>query len=61
MLREGYPLRTGLGGTSSSAAVIIDFMAALCKLNEINLTDKELIRQAIRAENEYVGVSCAVQ
>ena len=68
MLGEVYPLRIGLcgviegslpiGGLSSSAAVIIAFMTTLCKLNEINLTDKELIRLAMRAENEYVGVSC---
>lgn len=68
VLAELYPFRIGLcgviegslpiGGLSSSAAVIIAFMSALCKLNEIYLDEKELIMLAKRAENEYVGVSC---
>ncbi|NLA83047.1 MAG: GHMP kinase [Clostridiales bacterium] len=67
-LNARYPLRTGLcaiidgelpiGGLSSSAAVIITFINALCKLNNIKLTDQELIQTALEAENKYVGVSC---
>ena len=62
------PLRVGLsgviegslpiGGLSSSAAVIIAFLKALCTVNGLHLTDKELILMAKAAENEYVGVSC---
>jgi len=62
------PLRVGLsgviegslpiGGLSSSAAVIIAFLKALCTVNGLHLTDKELILTAKAAENEYVGVSC---
>ena len=67
-LNSRYSLRTGLcavidgelpiGGLSSSAAVIITFLSALCKLNGISLTPTELIRIAQEAENSYVGVSC---
>ena len=62
------PLRVGLsgaiegslpiGGLSSSAAVIIAFLKALCTVNGLHLTDKELILTAKAAENEYLGVSC---
>ena len=67
-LNARYPLRTGLcaiidgelpiGGLSSSAAVIITFLSALGKLNNIYLTPKELIEISKEAENQYVGVSC---
>ncbi|MBR1926346.1 MAG: galactokinase [Bacteroidales bacterium] len=62
-----YPLRIGLsgviegslpiGGLSSSAAVTISFMKALCRVNGLHLDDKELIAMAMAAENKYVGVS----
>lgn len=67
-LHKRYSLRRGLcaviegelpiGGLSSSAAVIITFLTALCKINRIELTPSELITIAKEAENEYVGVSC---
>ena len=67
-LANRYPLRVGLsavingelpiGGLSSSAAIIITFLLALCKLNGITLKEKELIEIAKEAENKYVGVSC---
>lgn len=67
-LAERYPLRIGMsavisgelpiGGLSSSAAVIITFLLALCGLNGITLEEKELILIAKEAENKYVGVSC---
>lgn len=47
-----------IGGLSSSAAVIITFLSALCYLNGIKLTKQELIMLAQKAENEYVGVAC---
>ena len=46
-----------IGGLSSSAAVIISFLTALCRANQFTLTQEEIIRVALRAENEYVGVS----
>lgn len=68
MLASKYPLRVGLcgviegslpiGGLSSSASVIIAFLAALCKVNGINLSRSEMIFTAMSAENNYVGVSC---
>ena len=67
-LAKRYPLTKGvcgviegslpIGGLSSSAAVIITFLAALCKVNDIHLTQHEMIMTALDAENNYVGVSC---
>ena len=47
-----------IGGLSSSAAVIITFLSALCHLNGISLLPSELIEISQEAENKYVGVSC---
>ncbi len=68
MLSKKYPLNVGLcgvvegslpiGGLSSSAAVTIAFLSALCKVNNIHLTEQEMILTAQAAENRYVGVSC---
>lgn len=68
MLGEKYRLKIGLsgviegslpiGGLSSSASVIICFLSALCKVNDIHLEPMELILTAKAAENQYVGVSC---
>lgn len=68
MLSEKYRLKVGLsgiiegslpiGGLSSSAAVIICFLSALCKVNGIHLEPMEMILTAKAAENQYVGVSC---
>lgn len=68
MLSEKHPLRVGLcgviegslpiGGLSSSAAVIIAFLSALCQVNDIHLEPMEMILTAKAAENKYVGVSC---
>lgn len=67
-LNARYPLRIGMcavvdgelpiGGLSSSAAVIITFLSALCRLNNITLSTHELILISQEAENKYVGVSC---
>ena len=46
-----------IGGLSSSAAVIIAFLAALCQVNDIRLTPAELIRTAQCAETEYMGIA----
>ena len=46
-----------IGGLSSSAAVIIAFLKALCSVNGVTLTENELIDTAFRAEKDYVGVS----
>lgn len=67
-LQKRYPLHLGLcgvvegslpiGGLSSSAAVIIAFLNALCKVNGITVPQQELVLIAKEAENLYVGVSC---
>ena len=46
-----------IGGLSSSAAVILAFLDALCKVNRINLSPQELINVAFDAEKNYVGVN----
>ena len=46
-----------IGGLSSSAAVILAFLEALCSVNGIKLGKQELIDIAYEAEFEYVGVS----
>ena len=46
-----------IGGLSSSAAVILAFLDALCKVNSIKLPPQELIDAAFRAEKNYVGVN----
>lgn len=66
-LAKKYPLRVGLcgviqgtmpiGGLSSSAAVIIAFLTALCRVNYLHLSQNELILTALSAELDYVGVS----
>ncbi|MHB1151393.1 MAG: GHMP family kinase ATP-binding protein [Eubacteriales bacterium] len=45
-----------IGGLSSSAAVIISFLSALCKVNDIHLSQQELINIALWSENNYVGI-----
>lgn len=67
-LNQRYPLRVGMsgviegslpiGGLSSSAAVILAFLTALCDVNNLQLAPQELILTALAAENNYVGVSC---
>ena len=68
MLSKKYTLTMGLcgviegslpiGGLSSSASVIIAFLSALCKVNNIHLSENEMILTALAAENQYVGVAC---
>ena len=47
-----------IGGLSSSAAVIIAFMSAICKANGIEMTKPDVIKYAMAVENKYVGVNC---
>ena len=46
-----------IGGLSSSAAVILAFLYALCKVNGIHLSPQQLIDTAFDAEKNYVGVN----
>ena len=66
-LQKDHILTTGLsgviegslpiGGLSSSAAVILAFLDALCRVNRISLSPQELIRTALSAEKDYVGMN----
>ena len=66
-LSNRFPLTVGLcgviegslpiGGLSSSAAVILSFLDALCQVNGIKLGPSELISIAFDAEKNYVGVN----
>ena len=66
-LAQRYTLSTGLcgviegtlpiGGLSSSAAVCLVFLSALCKVNNIKLSALEMIMIAMASENNYVGVN----
>lgn len=65
-LEKKYPLSYGvdglikgslpIGGLSSSAALCLSFLGALCNANDIKLTERELIDTAFLAETQYVGV-----
>ena len=67
LLSKKYALSVGLcgviegslpiGGLSSSAAVTLAFLDALCKVNHIQLSAQELIATAFGAEKNYVGVN----
>ena len=67
MLGKRYRLNLGIcgviegslpiGGLSSSAAVIISFLSALCRVNGISLSKQEIIDIAFEAESQYVGVN----
>jgi galactokinase/galacturonokinase len=54
VIEGGLPI----GGLSSSSAVAIAFLNALCDVNGIKLPPHEIISLALEAENTYVGVSC---
>ena len=66
-LARRYPLRRGMsgviegtlpiGGLSSSAAVTLAFLGALCRVNSLTPSALELIQMAVSVENNYVGVS----
>ncbi len=66
-LSKEYQLSVGLcgviegslpiGGLSSSAAVILAFLTALCNVNHIKLDPQSLIDIAFDAEKNYVGVN----
>lgn len=46
-----------VGGLSSSAAVIISFLRAICTANDIKLTSQEIIDYAYLSETDFVGMS----
>lgn len=46
-----------IGGLSSSAAVLIAYVMAFAKANDITLTEMEVIKTASEAEREYIGLN----
>ncbi len=72
VLREaGYPLRTGFelafasdlpagAGLSSSAAIELATLEAVCALAGIRLENRDKVLLAQRAENTFVGVPCGM-
>ena len=67
ILSEKYPLSRGLsgviegtlpiGGLSSSAAVALVFLKALCDVNNLHISPQEMILTSVAVENKYVGVN----
>lgn len=67
ILGKRYPLIKGLsgviegslpiGGLSSSAAVALAFLQALCSVNGLRLDPSEMIEISVLTENTYVGVN----
>ena len=66
-LRKRFELSRGIdgviqgslpvGGLSSSAAVLIAYVMALAKANDISLQPFEIVKIASEAEREYIGLS----
>ncbi|MBQ7159815.1 MAG: GHMP kinase [Treponema sp.] len=66
-LRKSYEITHGIkgivsgslpvGGLSSSAAVILTYLMAIARANDIHLTAPELIKLAIDEERNYIGVN----
>lgn len=66
-LRKRFNLRYGIngvvqgslpvGGLSSSAAVLIAYVMAFAKANDIELTPFEVVKIASEAEREYIGLN----
>ncbi len=65
-LQRNYTLTKGIkgtvsgtlpvGGLSSSASVILSYLQAYCRVNDIHLLRPELVRNALWAENHYIGI-----
>ena len=66
-LKKRFQLRKGIqglikgslpiGGLSSSAAVLIAYVMAFAKANDIQLTPFEVVKIASEAEREYIGLN----
>ena len=66
-LRKRFELKYGIrgvlqgslpvGGLSSSAAVLVAYVMAMAKANNISLTKMEVIKIASEAEREYIGLN----
>ena len=67
VLKQKYDLKFGIngyicgempsGGLSTSAALLLCFLNAICKVNNLVLTKRELIDFAFLAETTFVGIN----
>lgn len=67
LLNEKFGIKKGIyavingqlpiGGLSSSASVILAFMSAMCKINDIKMDTEEIIDLAEKVETKFIGVS----
>lgn len=65
VLSEKYELTSGIeayicdalpvGGLASSSAIIISYILAIAKVNNINLEKKELVELVVKVEREYLN------
>lgn len=70
ILRDEFDIKKGvfaiikgslpIGGLSSSASLIISFMRAVCNVNGLQLSKKDVIKLARKVENEYIGVKVGI-
>lgn len=66
-MKQKYELKFGIkgvvegtlpvGGLSSSAAVILTYLSAFSMVNDIHLTQHQMIKMAIWTERNYIGVN----
>lgn len=67
LFAHGYELKHGfsgviegtlpIGGLSSSAAVVLTYIATFCRVNDLNPSKEELIRIALWAEQKFIGLN----
>lgn len=46
-----------IGGLSSSAAVVLTYLTALCRVNDIQPTPTEMVKMALWAERNFIGLN----
>lgn len=67
LFEYGYELKRGfsgviegtlpVGGLSSSAAVVLTYIAAFCRVNDLHPNREEMIRMALWAEQKFIGLN----
>jgi galactokinase/galacturonokinase len=67
LLEHGYELKCGfsgviegslpVGGLSSSAAVVLTYIATFCRVNDIKPTQSEMVKMALWAEQNFIGLN----
>ncbi|MBQ9142819.1 MAG: GHMP kinase [Lachnospiraceae bacterium] len=67
LFEHGYELRHGfsgviegtlpVGGLSSSAAVVLTYIATFCRVNDLHPSREEMIQMALWAEQKFIGLN----